>query len=255
MKRSLLAATAMLLISTAAANANDMLFRVPDDVSAGHMNVRNGPGANHGLIGSIPAGQTVRAQQCVARDDGISGADWCYISFGRTGGWVSQAGLMPLATIPAETRIDVRPDERQLWPEPLPAVSHDQGSLLCGTPTVTIGDTADDNPVTSVEVNYNATDHAWRIFHYRRNGLIVARNEQYAIQDASSDRKSQWQGSLNRNRSLYMIGEARRDDHGQPVYMEWLYDRGKNNQLVMQMSTHCRLASSGLSQAMPQPTN
>jgi hypothetical protein len=151
----------------------------------------------------------------------------------------------------------VRPDEsRQFWPEQPPAYSpaaRDQGSLLCGTPTVIVGDTPDDNPVTSIEVIYNATDHAWRIFHYRRNGLVVARNEQYAIQDARNDRKAQWQGSLNRNRNLYMIGEARRDSHGVPIYMEWLYDRSKNNQLVMQMTTNCAPASAQA--RMPQPTN
>lgn len=268
MKRSLLAASAMLLISTAAASANDMLFRVPNDVSAGHMNVRNGPGVNHGLIGEIPAGQIVRASQCVGRDDGIRGADWCYVpDFGRTGGWISQAGLMPAAQIPQDTRIEARLpgiSEQDTWSPPgwetepparQPAAS-DRGSLFCGTPTVIIGDDAhDDNPVTSVEVNYNATDHAWRIFHYRRNGLVVARNEQYAIQDASNDRKSQWQGSLNRNRSLYMVGEARRNDQGQVVYMEWLYDRSLHNRLVMQMTTNCRPAPSGFSQRVPQPTN
>lgn len=261
MKRSLLAASAMLLISTAAASANDMLFRVPNDVSAGHMNVRNGPGVNHGLIGEIPAGQMVRASQCVGRDDGIRGADWCYIDFGRTGGWISQAGLMPVQ-IPADTRIDVSPSQwdvqdhsRNIGIAEQPQASADQGSLICGMPTVSIGDEPDDNPVTSVEVRYNATDHAWRIFHYRRNGLVVARNEQYAIQDASNDRKSQWQGSHNRYHSLYMVGEARRDDHGQVVYMEWLYDRSKNNRLVMQMTTHCRPAPSGFAERMPQPTN
>ena len=34
---------------------SEMLFTIPSDVSAGHMNVRNGPGANHGLLGAIPA--------------------------------------------------------------------------------------------------------------------------------------------------------------------------------------------------------
>jgi Bacterial SH3 domain len=73
-----------------------MTFRVPLDVSAGHMNVRNGPGSNHGLVGSIPAGQTVRASRCVPRDDGIAGADWCLVNWNGVTGWVSQAGLMPL---------------------------------------------------------------------------------------------------------------------------------------------------------------
>ena len=72
-----------------------MRFMVPFDVSNGKMNVRSGPGANHGLLGAIPAGQHVTASQCVARDDGIAGADWCLVTWGGLTGWVSRVGLMP----------------------------------------------------------------------------------------------------------------------------------------------------------------
>jgi hypothetical protein len=118
--RSLLAATAMLLISTATASAVELnctttaselhcamagpppaeaprLFFVPREVSAGHMNVRTGPGTNHGLIGAIPAGATVSASRCVPRDDGIPGAYWCLVNWNGIRGWVSQAGLMPVS--------------------------------------------------------------------------------------------------------------------------------------------------------------
>ena len=81
---------------------SEMLFVIPPDVSAGHMNVRNGPGANHGLLGAIPAGQTVRASRCVRRDDGIAGADWCLVTWNGLTGWVSQVGLMPVTLQPTQ---------------------------------------------------------------------------------------------------------------------------------------------------------
>jgi hypothetical protein len=81
---------------------SELLFVIPPDVSGGHMNVRNGPGANHGLLGAIPAGQTVRASRCVRRDDGIAGADWCLVTWNGLTGWVSQVGLMPVSPQPSQ---------------------------------------------------------------------------------------------------------------------------------------------------------
>jgi Aspartyl protease len=122
--------------------------------------------------------------------------------------------------------------------------------LNCGAPRVALGDEpGDNNPVVSVDIRYIPEDHAWRIFHNRRDGLVVSRSEQYAIQDASNDRRAQWQGSLNRARHLYMIGEVRRVEK-RIVYMEWMYDRKKNNALVMQSTALCTMAAPPL----PQPT-
>jgi hypothetical protein len=81
--------------------------------------------------------------------------------------------------------------------------------LNCSAPRVALGDEPDNNPVVAVEIKYKAEDHAWRIFHHLRNGLVVARNEQYAIQDWTNNHKTQWSGSLNRNRNLVMVGEVR----------------------------------------------
>ena len=81
---------------------SEMLFAIPPNVSGGHMNVRNGPGTNHGLLGAIPAGQTVRASRCVRRDDGIAGADWCLVTWNGLTGWVSQVGLMPVTPHPTQ---------------------------------------------------------------------------------------------------------------------------------------------------------
>jgi hypothetical protein len=50
---------------------------------------------------------------------------------------------------------------------------------------------------------------------------VAARNEQYAIQDWSNNRKTQWQGSLNRNRNLVLVGEVRQSvDNSIFQYME-----------------------------------
>ena len=122
--------------------------------------------------------------------------------------------------------------------------------LNCGTPHVAVGDDPrDNNPVVKIDVRYIPDDHEWRVFHYLRNGLVVSRTEQYAIMDASNDRKTQWQGSLKRNRSLYMIGEVKRVEDG-AVYLEWIYDRNKGNALVMQATARCAMAAPSL----PQPT-
>ncbi|PSO32521.1 hypothetical protein [Bradyrhizobium sp. MOS002] len=129
--------------------------------------------------------------------------------------------------------------------------------LNCGAPQVALGDDPrDSNPVVGVEIRYAPDDHAWRIFHKRRDGLVVSRSEQYAIQDASDGRKIQWQGSLVRASHLYMIGEVRRDE-GSLTYMEWLYDRKKGNMLLMQASARCAtpLPQPTLAQpSLPQPT-
>ena len=120
-------------------------------------------------------------------------------------------------------------------------------SLLAAAALLLIGDEPDNNPVVNVSVRYDANDRAWRIFHRLRNGLVVSRSEQYAVLDATSERKTQWQGSLNRNRSLYMVGELKRDDTNGITYMEWMYDRAKGNLLVMQATARCAMA------AAPQP--
>ena len=121
--------------------------------------------------------------------------------------------------------------------------------LTCAAPRVALGDdSADNNPVVGIEIKFIPEEHLWRVFHRLADGLVVSRSEQYAIQDASTDNKAQWQGSLNRARHLYMIGEVRRVD-GALVYMEWMYDRKKGNQLVMQASARCTKATLQVAEA------
>jgi uncharacterized protein YraI len=48
--KSLLASAAFALLAT---TAHAAVYTVPSDVSAGHMNIRSGPGTNHSLLGAI----------------------------------------------------------------------------------------------------------------------------------------------------------------------------------------------------------
>ena len=122
--------------------------------------------------------------------------------------------------------------------------------ISCEAPRVLLGDeTFDRNPVVSVDITYVPEDHSWRVFHTLRNGLVVSRSEQYAIMDASNRSKIQWQGSLNRNRALYMVGEVRETTTGSIDYLEWIYDRSKNYRLTMHAVTHCEgTTASGITQ-------
>jgi len=122
--------------------------------------------------------------------------------------------------------------------------------MNCDAPRTYLGEDRSANPVAKIDIKYSPDDHAWRVFHYLRDGLVVSRSEQYAIMDASNDRRTQWQGSLNRQRNLYMIGEVRRVEDG-ILYLEWMYDRSKNNALVMHAAARCAMASPSL----PQPTS
>jgi hypothetical protein len=246
--------TAIAVAASVASAAHAETYQVPQDISAGHLNIRSGPGVNFALIGSIRAGTKISwpgKATCVPRQDGIRGADWCKVNVANGGlaptggnftsfGWVSRAGLMPIAE-----QAPVRPSGDGDMMFNTAAASALE--LNCGVPRVALGDDPrDNNPVVKIEIRYVADDHQWRVFHHRRDGLVVSRSEQYAIQDASNARTIQWQGSLNRAPHLYMIGEIRRDEGGL-VYMEWLYDRKKNNALVMQASALC-------ASPLPQPT-
>ena len=95
MIRTTILAAALATALTGTAHAT--MYTIPLDVSAGHMNIRTGPGTNYALIGAIPAGRTVSATRCVARQDGIRGADWCVVNWEGISGWVSKSGLMPAA--------------------------------------------------------------------------------------------------------------------------------------------------------------
>ena len=126
--------------------------------------------------------------------------------------------------------------------------------MNCGAPVVAIGDDVrDNNPVVGTDIQYFPDNHEWRVFHNLQNGLVVSRGVQYAMLDATNDHKVQWQGSLNRNRSLYMVGELRRVE-GHVVYMEWIYNRSHGNALEMQSTAQCQMALPRPA-PLPRPTS
>jgi uncharacterized protein YraI len=73
-------------------------FRVLPDVSAGILSMRDGPGSNHRLVTSIPAGAgDVTVGRCRLPDDGGRTA-WCEVEWrGRTG-WVSACCMVDAKT-------------------------------------------------------------------------------------------------------------------------------------------------------------
>jgi hypothetical protein len=117
------------------------------------------------------------------------------------------------------------------------SVSAKADDAWCGRPTVFLGDTYDPDPVTNVRVQYNPDYHTWNILLYSGGGRIVSRAQQYAITDHTNDFQMKWGGSLNRNRSLYMVGELHEDG----VYEEWLYNRSQGNRLDMHWAVRCNV--------------
>jgi hypothetical protein len=235
MKMKLLASVALagVMIGAAPSHAN-MLFTVPSNVSEGHLNVRNGPGVNHGLIGAIPGGQTVSASRCAPRDDGISGANWCFVTWNGMQGWASQAGLMPVPMAQAA-----------------PPPSHAGLALAqCGAPTVDFGDDPHDhNPVVSADISYDSESRVWQIFYHLADGQTVSRAQQYGITDVSNQNENGWQGHLLRNPYLYMDGRMTPNGY----YEEWLYDQGKGR-LVMHMGVQCYRVNSQAAAPPPVPS-
>jgi uncharacterized protein YraI len=65
------------------------IFRVLNDVSQGVLNVRNGPGAKHDFVTSMPAGAAdVSVGHCRMPDDGGKTA-WCEVEWHGKSGWAS----------------------------------------------------------------------------------------------------------------------------------------------------------------------
>jgi hypothetical protein len=108
-------------------------------------------------------------------------------------GWASQAGLMPV------------PMAQAAPPPTAQAQAHEYPVAVCGTPSASPAD-PDPNPVYKVEVSYNPDTRVWQIFHYRMDGSVVSRAQQYAIVDNSSEGVARWEGDLLRNPTLHMVG-------------------------------------------------
>jgi len=72
-------------------------FRVLSNVSQGILNLRNGPGGRHALIGSMPAGATdVFVSSCRKSDDDEK--PWCKVEWRGHRGWASSCCLVDSET-------------------------------------------------------------------------------------------------------------------------------------------------------------
>lgn len=220
MKRSLLLAAAAVLLMSTAANA-DILFTTTSAAK-----LRNGPGTTHALVGEIPAGNLISASRCVPRDDGMRGADFCLVNYpdGETprrqpAGWVSQAVLMPY--------------QEQQTPRA------ESNGLECDPPVIVAGSVGEDrNPVVRTDVRYSIDERAWHVRHILRSGLMVARDEQYAMSDESNVKIKvlRWSGTWTRNPAVYMIGTVEKNPRGEIVYAETQY---RNSVLQFQSIARC----------------
>jgi len=61
--------------------------------NGGVLRIRSGPGQDHPIVGTVPAGNSVTIGQCVAPDDGVSQYQWCRVSYQGLRGWASACGL------------------------------------------------------------------------------------------------------------------------------------------------------------------
>lgn len=230
LRSTILAGAALALLTT---TAYATVYTVPSDVSAGHMNIRSGPGTNHSLLAAIPAGATVNAGRCVPRDDGIRGADWCIVTYNGVTGWVSTAGLMPgyaSGEPPHRPNQPISPD----WDSgpyaamPAPTMTVQGYSLQC-TPSL---DRSDRNPVKNIWVSF---DFDWTnmkmlgmsVNHERWNGELVDRFSQY--REASINYEQGifgWKGSWVKNHDHIMAGGAFEDRDGRWFYREKSWTNG-----------------------------
>ena len=96
-------------------------FRVPYTVSDGVMNMRSGPSQNAPLIAAVPVGERglQQAGECRPSDDGLGQAEWCYVQWRGSVGWISSSGLMQeVVQVPrfAEPRSPTTPEPKSHEP-------------------------------------------------------------------------------------------------------------------------------------------
>jgi hypothetical protein len=221
-----LAFAMLLLVYTTASRA--MQFTVPSDVSAGHMNVRTGPGTNHSLIGSIPAGATVTTERCVQRDDGIRGADWCFVNYGGLRGWVSQAGLMPVyRPEPTPMAVPLSPSVQPLALVAVPVIPTPGWHTFECYPTP---DPRDRNPPTmayiGIELSANNRVLNMTVSYDLANGGHVERSNQYGALAGNDGAIYGWTGTYARDLSKTMAGGLFFGNDGHWHYREKQWENG-----------------------------
>jgi clan AA aspartic protease (TIGR02281 family) len=127
--------------------------------------------------------------------------------------------------------------------------------LTCSAPIVYVGQQSRDAHDTVVGVDVYYSNGEWQVRHRMGNGSEVNRVNQYAMRDTSNRNMTQWRGeSYKYPGILWMVGEIQRDKRtGQPVYVEWIYNRGR---LTMNTAANCNeqvVARRPEPQYVPQP--
>jgi predicted aspartyl protease len=114
--------------------------------------------------------------------------------------------------------------------------------LVCSAPQFLIGQQSKDpqDTVNRVEIRHASNSHEWQVSHRFLNGSMVAREEQYAMIDASNPNVWAWRGRLKRNDAITMSGEVSRDYRGQITYTETQADRGR---VTMQTRSICNVGT------------
>jgi hypothetical protein len=244
--KSLLKAAAVLLMTTA---AHATVYTVPSDATGGRLNMRSGPGTNHSLVGAIPAGATVNATQCVPRDDGIRGSEFCLVAYNGITGWAASSSLMPgympqgQAPVAVPPGTDIQSGEPARRPGqavspdyygnsyaklPPPRAQIDSGSFVCKPPL----DRTDRDPVVKIWVSYTY-DQTHRVMvgmnvqHERFSGAYVDRFQQYAAQLKFDGSIYGWTGALARNPSVHMAGGIYNATDGRWYYREKMWEGGR----------------------------
>ncbi len=115
--------------------------------------------------------------------------------------------------------------------------------LTCLPARTLVGDNIPAPGYRVVKTYVNHTGAGWRISHTLENNYVVNRSAQYAMEDISIfGGRQQWRGVLERNPSLYMIGEIQVAPRNAAIfYIESIYDQDKSGTLVMKTIAECSL--------------
>jgi hypothetical protein len=193
----------------------------------GFMNVRGGPGTNYPILGTVSNGTRFiwdGTANCVPRQDG-PGYDFCKIKYNGGTGWVSHVGLVP---------VDITP----------PVITADSETFHCGRAQVWPPEN-DPNPVISTDITHNPNTHVWTVNHYRLDGSIVARQQQYAITDwpfPGDVDDARWTGDLLRDphRYIHMVGSIKWTNQG-IFYEEQVYNRSQGDRMDTRIISQCEV--------------
>jgi hypothetical protein len=103
----------------------------------------------------------------------------------------------------------------------------------------------DPNPVVSTDVTFIPGTHVWNINHFRLDGSIVARQQQYGIVDWPYDAytdDARWTGDLLRDkyRNIHMVGMIRYTNQG-VFYEEQIYNRSHGNRMETRIVSRCEV--------------